>query len=77
MAWKDLFIQSAYKFVSDGSSHNGLQNLSNSSRGKLVSFFLMCLGGGYRSVRHFHRFPELISGGRKTLTHFDQTDNFV
>ena len=48
MAWKDLFIQSAFKFVSDGSSYNGLQNLSNSSRGKFVSFFLMCLGGGVR-----------------------------
>ena len=46
MAWKDLFIQSAFKFVSDGSSHNGLQNLSNSPHGKFVSFFLMCLGGG-------------------------------
>ena len=78
MVWKDLFIQSAFKFVSDGSSHNGLQNLSNSFRVKFVSFFLMCLGGGqYRSVRHFHHIPELTSGGRKTLTHFDQTDNFV
>ena len=46
MAWKDLFIQSAFKFVSGGSSHNCPQNLSNSFRVKFVSFFLMCLGGG-------------------------------
>ena len=43
MAWKDLFIQSAFKFVSDGSSHNGLQNLSNSFRVKFVSFLFVSL----------------------------------
>ena len=77
MAWKHLFIQSVFKLISVGSSHNGLQNLSNSSRGKFVSLFLMCSGGSVQIGSSLSSLPELISGGRKTLPHFDQTENFV